>query len=295
MRHKDNIQSKIRPMFQAAVQSTTLELYIYDSIGSDWYGGVSAQDVADAIKAAGTFSDILVRINSPGGSVFEGSTIYNLLQSQGKPITVYVDGLAASAAFTIAMVGHNIRIGQNAMMMLHNGWSLAIGDGNEMRKQADLLDKINLVMQGVYARRSGQELAEIKTMMDAETWLTPEEAVEKGFANEVMGTSEEDAAQARALATQLLARSKATHYAHVPDKFKAEDVETIDPHPETDCPCPCPDCVAGDCGDCTNADCDFDECDHAEDDPDEDADMRARASQRNRALQLAERAVQLDV
>ena len=126
--------------FMAAVTGKTLELLVYEQIGIDWWdgSGVTAATVAAAIKAAGQFDNITVRINSPGGSAFDGVAIFNLLRSQGKPITVFVDGIAASAASVIAMAGDTINIGVGAMLMIHNAMWGCFGDAPALRKAADV-------------------------------------------------------------------------------------------------------------------------------------------------------------
>ena len=287
------MKNPLKPVFQAAKKSSTLELYIYDQIGKNWWSGegVSAKDIADAIKNAGDFDSIQLYVNSPGGSVFEGSAIHTLLVSQGKPISARVDGIAASAAFTITMAATKIEIGRAAMMMLHNAWGMAMGESKDMRQTADLLDKIGGVMASIYARRSGQTLEAVQTLMDAETWLSPEEAVAAGFADTVMETSDEDAESMKALAAQLLARSKVVPKAQIPERFRADEAApapeqapaaeaTPDaaPAPKAEnvagCDCECPECVADDCADCSNDECDDDACMHATDDSDEG--MRAR-------------------
>lgn len=305
----------LKRLFQAAKQSTTLELYIYDSIGYDFWtgGGVVAADVAKAIKEAGDYDSILLRINSPGGDVFEGAAIHTLLRTQGKPVNVIVDGLAASAAFTIAMAGDNIEVGEAAMMMLHNGWSMAVGEAKDLRQTADLLDKICGQMASVYSKRSGQSMEAVTAMMDAETWLTPEEAVEKGFANGVLTTSEDDAAAAKALAMQMLAGSKTVKFAHIPDTLKAQESaqngakppesakaadiisaqsEAGDPAPKAEdvplCQCSCDACTAMNCSGCTNDQCDDDACACATEDSDEENMLSRLAVAKNR-LKLAER------
>jgi ATP-dependent protease ClpP protease subunit len=298
----------VKRIFQAAKKATTLELYIYDSIGYDFWtgGGVAAADVAKAIKEAGSYDSILLRINSPGGDVFEGSAIHTLLRTQGKPVNVLVDGIAASAAFTIAMAGDNIEVGEAGMMMLHNGWAMAVGEAKELRQTADLLDKISGQMASIYAARSGQSIESVHAMMDAETWLTPGEAVAKGFANGVMATSDEDAAAAKALASQMLASSKTVKFSHIPDALKAQEVgepivvvAEVKPEPKPDaegadikaetvpmCECQCSACQMKDCPDCDNESCDDDACSCATDGSDES--MSASAAMARNRLRLAE-------
>jgi ATP-dependent Clp protease protease subunit len=160
------------------------EIFIYDEIGPDYWGLVGANYIRDELaKYKG--NDVTVRINSPGGSVTEGQAIYNFLLRHDGDVTIEIDSLAASMGSYIAMAGKTIRIAENAMVMVHNPWSIAIGDAAEMRKSADVLEKFQLSASEVYARRSGQKLDKIRELMDAESWLTAAEAIELGFADEI--------------------------------------------------------------------------------------------------------------
>ena len=255
--------------FQAAKKENVLEMFIYGTIGSSWYDdGVSASDVAKSIAEAEKIDRIALRINSPGGSVFEGAAIFTQLKAAGVPIDVRVDGLAASAAFTIAMSGDTIEMGEAAMMMLHNAWGIAMGEADDMRREADLLDKISNQMAGIYAERSGQTVADVIAMMKVETWLGPQDAVDKGFANSIVKTTKK-AASAKAMAARfdllLFAR-------HIPKELEA----AATPAADEACECPCPSCVTGNCAACTTADCDYEGCDHTPDDDEED--MKAKAA-----------------
>jgi ATP-dependent protease ClpP protease subunit len=121
--------------------------------------------------------------------VFDGVAIYNLIRAQGVPVDVMVDGVAASAASVIAMVGNTRTMGKGAMMMVHNPWSIAIGDAAEMRKMADSLDKVAESISDIYIARTGKSKDDMRAMLDAETWLSADEAVEHGFAT---ATAESD-------------------------------------------------------------------------------------------------------
>ena len=159
---------KIARMFAAAKDTGgDLLLYLYDEIGeSFWSQGITAKAIAQEIENAAKPTSITLRINSPGGDVFEGLAIMNLIRSQGVPVTVMVDGLAASAASIIAMAGDRIVMADNALLMIHNAWSVAVGDAAEMRKTADLLDKVSGTLRDTYARRSGQSADAVASMMD---------------------------------------------------------------------------------------------------------------------------------
>lgn len=164
------------------VAAVVAELHIYGEIGPY---GITAKSVADALKPFAGARQINVRINSPGGDVFDGNAIYNLLKSHPANVTVYVDGLAASIASVIAMAGNKIVMAQNAMMMIHDPWTIAVGGADDMRKSAEVMDKIKTTLVSAYRDKSGLNESEIATIMADETWFTAEEAVAMGFADEV--------------------------------------------------------------------------------------------------------------
>lgn len=168
-----------------ALSSDTAEILIYDFIGEDFFGeGVSAKNVKQQLNDIGDIKDISVRINSPGGNVWDGLSIFNLLKEHPAEVHVQIDGLAASAASFIAMAGDLITMGEGSMMMIHNPWILAMGDADDMRKAAEMLDKVGSQTADMYARRSGTDREQILQMMDDETWMTDAEAVELGFADD---------------------------------------------------------------------------------------------------------------
>lgn len=149
-------------------------------------GMVSAQSVIKELeKYKG--QAVTVRINSGGGDVFEAHAIYNALRRHGSRVTVEVDSLAASAASFIAMAGDTISMAQNAMMMVHEAWTFAIGNKNELRKSADLLDKIDQTIRDIYAARAGTKSTaeQISELVKNETWLTAQEAVDTGLADSI--------------------------------------------------------------------------------------------------------------
>ncbi len=185
-----------------------VEILIYEEIGS-W--GISASRFIRDLRALGAVDFINLRINSPGGEVFDGAAIYNLLLTHPAKVTVHIDGLAASMASVVAMAGDEVRIGENAFFMIHNPWSVQVGDASEMRSMADLLDQIGETIVTAYERRSGMDRDELKSMMNAETWLSGPEAVEKGFADSVT-------APVKLAASANFAKLRA--FAGVPDKLK---------------------------------------------------------------------------
>lgn len=164
-----------------ALGENSVEIYVYDEIG---FWGITAKEFARDLKELDPKDGIDLRINSPGGSVTDGIAIYNLLKRHKATVNVFVDGVAASMASVIAMAGDTITIPENALMMIHNPWGGAMGDADEMRKTADLLDKMKKALLSAYADKTGLDDDEISSMMDAETWMTGAEAVEKGFATQ---------------------------------------------------------------------------------------------------------------
>jgi ATP-dependent Clp protease protease subunit len=174
-----------RPWYriQNATKSDEATVYIYDVIDSDpWVGGVSAKDLVKELAGIKA-SSIHVRLNSPGGDFFDGMAIYNALKRHPAEIVAHVDGLAASAASLIALAGDRVLMGTGSFMMIHNAWGIAIGDAATMREMADTLEKISDSIAGVYVERTGKSPAEIRELLDAETWLSAEEAVKEGFAD----------------------------------------------------------------------------------------------------------------
>ena len=165
-----------------AAAGNSADIYIYDEIG---YWGITAVDFADQLRELGAVSTINLHINSPGGSVFDGIAIYNLLKNHKATITAYIDGLAASMGSVIPMAADRIVMPENAIMMIHNPWGGASGDAEEMRKTADILDKIKSSLMSVYIARTGKTEDEISDIMNAETWYTGAEAVAAGFADEL--------------------------------------------------------------------------------------------------------------
>lgn len=157
------------------------EISIYDEIGA-W--GVTAKDFIGELRNVKAQS-ITLSINSPGGSVFDAFAIYNALRQHEASVTVKVMGVAMSAASLVAMAGDKIIMPENAFMMIHNPINFAYGNAEDMREMADVLDKVGASLVATYVARTGLPEDEVKALLDAETWLNAEEAVEKGFADEM--------------------------------------------------------------------------------------------------------------
>lgn len=166
-----------------AKANDTAEISIYDEIG---FWGVSAASFAQDLKDCGNnLKQINLHIHSPGGDVFDGIAIYNLLKNHPANVTVYIDGLAASMASVIAMAGDEVIMPENAMMMIHKPWGIQGGDAEDMRKYADLLDKVENTLIPAYANKTGKTPEELAEMLSAETWLNGKECVEQGFADKL--------------------------------------------------------------------------------------------------------------
>lgn len=157
---------------------------IYDMIGVDpWTGdGVTAKRVSGVLRALGE-KPVTVNVNSPGGDMFEGLAIYNLLREHPAEVTVRVMGLAASAASIIAMAGDRVEMGLGSFLMIHNSWGVVVGNQQDMRESAAVFAEFDAAMADIYAARTGRGAAEIGAMMASETWLRPESAIEAGFAD----------------------------------------------------------------------------------------------------------------
>jgi|SRR5579859_3137256 len=175
------------PWKMTAKAADTLEIYLYDEIGdSGWGDGTTAKQFAQDLKDAGAVKNILMRVNSPGGSVFDGITIFNTLLAHGAKITAQVDGLAASITSCIIMAASEISMCENAMMMVHNPHAFIGGDSNDLRKLAETMDKVKGSMILAYQRHTKMSAEEIGSLMSAETWMTATEACNKGFAESVL-------------------------------------------------------------------------------------------------------------
>lgn len=192
-----------------AASPGTLELYIYGDVegdGYDWWrdevirSETSANAFRDALAAHPNVTQIDLYINSYGGSVFEGTAIYNQLRRHPAHKTVYVDGFACSIASVIAMAGDEVVMPRNTLMMIHNMWMGAVGNAAELRKAADDLDIINAAGRQAYLEKAGEKLDEaaLTDMMDAETWLTAEQCIQYGLADQ-FADADADMSQAAAV------------------------------------------------------------------------------------------------
>ncbi len=165
------------------------EILIYGIVGDEW-DGLDAKTLFGLIASGD--DDLVIRINSPGGYVMEGLAIFNALagaKAAGRKVTVHIDGLAASMASVIAMAGDEIIMADNALMMIHNPWDVAIGDARELRAAADKLDVIRDQLVRIYSGQTGLTADDLVPMLDAETWFTSEQALEQKFITSVSAAS----------------------------------------------------------------------------------------------------------
>lgn len=173
--------------FRAAAEPGVGELLLYGEIAdATWWGNeVTPKQFWDDLQNLGDIKELKVYINSPGGDVFAGQAIHSMLRRHQARVMVYVDGLAASAASLVAMAGDRIIMPRNAMMMVHRPWTIVAGNAATLRQIADDLDKIMESMLAVYESRTGLDRTRVMELLDAETWMTAEEAVSLGFADEI--------------------------------------------------------------------------------------------------------------
>lgn len=173
--------------FAAADSDDPADISIYDVIGEDpWSGGGwTARRMAGVLRNVGT-REVTVSINSPGGDVFEGIAIYNLLREHKARVNMRVMGLAASAASLVAMAGDDIRMGAGTMLMVHNAWGLTVGNRHDHADAIGVLQPIDEAMADIYAARTGKPKKKMAELMDAETWMAASQAVEQGFADGVL-------------------------------------------------------------------------------------------------------------
>ena len=173
-------------MFSFDVDSA--EIMIYDEIGPAWWGLIDAQSVMGALSQMDG-KRVTLRLNTPGGSVDEGIAIYNALKRHKGGVTTVVDSLAASMGSYLLQSGDERIVASNAMVMVHDPWSIALGNAAELRKTADVLDKYAQRMVPDYAERSGKSLDEILAIMAAETWYAGQEIIDAGFADRLESES----------------------------------------------------------------------------------------------------------
>ena len=183
---------KARPM-----GDDSATIYLYDAIvgndlEADLFGGVGPEQFARTVAGVKA-ATLNLRVNSPGGSVFAARTMAQALKDFPGKVVAHVDGLAASAASFLIMAADEIVMAEGSFIMIHNAWSIALGNADGLRQEADLLDSIDNSLVKTYAKRTGMGKEEIMSMMNAETWLDSDEAVAKGFANSTVDSEIQNA------------------------------------------------------------------------------------------------------
>lgn len=181
--------------FRVNAAEDSAEVYVYGDIGG-WWGGIDPKMIADEIAALDV-ATLNVHVNSPGGAVFDGIAIYNAFASHAAHVVMHVEGIAASIASVIVMAGDEIKIGESANLMIHKPWSFMIGDADEMRTEADILDGLEQGIIDIYKARTENDAAKLRTWMKAETWFRGQQAVDDGFADAVLPNKTKEKKAAR--------------------------------------------------------------------------------------------------
>jgi len=216
------------------------ELLIYGRIGGGGFfmDGISASDVADALTSAGP-GPVNVRINSGGGDVFDGVAIHSLLARHPGQVTVYVDGLAASAASFIMLAGDRVIASRNSMIMVHDAMTFTFGAAASHQRAIDLLAKVSDNIADMYAEKAGEDVAHWRAIMTENgedgVWYTGQEALDKGLVDEITGGeggSEEEDARTEAFLSGWLALLPQEVAARIENSSR-ENVSTQDDVPAT--------------------------------------------------------------
>jgi len=188
----------------AAKDAEEAQILLFDYVGWPY------NDPRDLIAALADMGDVLVRINSPGGDVFDGTAISNALASHGGNVTTRIEGLAASIASVIAMAGKKVQAYDNTMLMIHNAWTCMCGNQHEMRDVADLLEKIDGNILDAYQKKTKLAKRDIAEMMKNTTWMTAKEAKDKGFVDAIVDGK------------SVKADFNLSIFANLPDAFKED-------------------------------------------------------------------------
>ena len=204
-----------------ATGADTTTVYVYDVIDSFW--GINASDFAREIAAIKT-PNVLLRINCPGGDVFEARAMMTAIAEHPAKFTAKVDGLAASAATALTLACDSVEIADGGFYMIHQAWTFAMGNADDMKATAVLLAKIDDVLAQGYADKTGKPTDEVMGLMRAETWFTAQEAVDAGFADSV-AESPTKKAKAQATAFNLTAFANAPKALTEPQPDAEADAE----------------------------------------------------------------------
>lgn len=178
--------------FRAEVRGDVAELYLYDVIDSVF--GISAEAFIKELKSLKA-KTVNLRINSPGGDVFEARAMATAIKSYPGIVNSFIDGLAASAATYVALSASSVEMATGSFLMIHKAWTFAIGNANDLMETAALLEKVDGSIVADYQAKTGKSAEELNALMDAETWFTAEEAQAAGFADTVAGAAVSDVAE----------------------------------------------------------------------------------------------------
>lgn len=216
------------------VQGNDVTLYLYDTIVNDElsaqaFGGIAAQTLVPQILAI-TSGRIQLRINSAGGDVFAAQAIAHALRETGARVIAHIDGLAASAASVVAMAADEISMADGAFLMIHNAWTLAIGNANDLLDTAALLEKIDRSIAIQYSERSGMTPEAIQQLMDAETWFTAPEALAAKLIDRIATSN--NSTNATSHSTGPKAGWDLSAYAHVPAQLIEAQTSVLPQHPQ---------------------------------------------------------------
>lgn len=223
---------KILTAIRNAAKKNEADMFVYGAIGGSFWddGGITDGDVAESLAELSDVDTLRVHIDSPGGDAAQGVAIYNLLSQFKGQVETIVEGWAASAASIIMQAGDTRTVAENALVMIHNAWGFSAGNKNELRKLAEVLDKLDQTLAVTYARRSGDigRQADFSALMDAETWFTGPEAQAQGLSDGVLAAKApaNDAAGSRIAA--IASRQRFGTLAGYRKMPKAEDTAVID-------------------------------------------------------------------
>jgi ATP-dependent Clp protease protease subunit len=198
------------------------EIVMYGVIGMDWFGdGITAKSFEKELKGLGDVDTIDLHINSEGGSVHDARAIYNLLNTHKARVEVHIDSLAASAASFVAMAGDKITIAESGFFMIHNARMYAGGTAEDFEAAAKFLRTVNRTIADTYIARTGNSAEKVKKWMDAETWFTGQEALDEGFASDIVKNKTGDDATAKITVSSVF------NYARVPAPFRANRAKAL--------------------------------------------------------------------
>lgn len=180
-----NLKKSVQPIEIRNKTATQAEIVLYGAIGQSWFeDAISAKQFSDIIKdLPDTVKNITLRINSPGGDVFDGIAIYNRLKQHPAKVTCYVDGLAASIASIIALAADEVIMGEGALFMVHLPWTMAMGNRSDLENTINRLLDVEEQLISIYRNKTKMDRSEIRAMLEKETWMDADQAIEMGFVN----------------------------------------------------------------------------------------------------------------